>query len=104
MARATDQGYTYELDNVDGGQPQTLQFIRKVPTTPNDGSPLETMINGTTNEAVIDVLIDRIKFLDDIMHSDFNTDAIQHLEAALLALQNRTADREARSVEGTSQA
>lgn len=97
---ATDQGYTYELPNVDGGT-QTLQFIRKAPVTPNDPT-LETMINGVTSEVVIDALIDRTKFLDNMKASDFNKEAIQHLEAALLALQNRTADREARGVEGTS--
>jgi cell division protein YceG involved in septum cleavage len=92
-------GHTYELDNVESGI-QTLQFIRK---EEKDGK-LETMINGTTNEQVIAVLIDRTKFLDEKNPSDFNKDAIQNLEAALLAFQNRTADRESRGVEGTVQA
>lgn len=96
----TDRGFTYELPNVDGGS-QTLQFIRKKEDSEQPGK-LVTMINGVTNEVVILAVIDRVKFLDDKKHSDFNIEAVQHLEAALVALQNRTVDREARGVEGTT--
>jgi len=102
MARATDAGHTYELDNVDGGV-QVLQFIRKEESKEQPGK-LETMINGTTNEAVLDVLIDRLNFLYEKLPDDFTKNAIMHLEAALQSLKDRTADREARSVEGTNQA
>lgn len=33
--------------------------------------------------------------------SDYNAEALEHIEAALAALHRRTADREARGVEGT---
>lgn len=97
-----EPGYAYDLNNVDGGE-QVLLFIKKAPKTPED-STLETVQNGTTNEAVIAVAIDRLKFLDGLMPSDFNKDAIMHLEAALSALESRTADRKQREVEGTHQA
>ena len=95
--RTITQGHVYELDNFDGEDVQTLRFIHKE----NQDGKLVTVENGTTNEQVIAVLIDRLQFLDTIMPSDFNKVAIQHLDEALLSLQNRTADREQRAVEGT---
>lgn len=102
MAQTVERGYVYELLNVDGGS-QTIRFIQKAPVSPGS-TELETVMNGTTNEAVIFVAIDRLQFLDGLMPSEYNKDAIQHLEAALLALQNRTADREGRGVEGKHEA
>lgn len=106
MFTVTDAGHTYELPyvevptNSDTPSSVTLQFIHKE----EQEGKLVTMINGTTTETVIDVLIDRMQFLDEKLASEYNKDVIQHLNAALLALQNRTADREQRAVEGTNQA
>lgn len=94
-----DAGHTYELENVEGGM-QTLQFIRK---EEKDGK-LETMINGTTNEAVIAVLIDRLEYLHAKLPDTYTEEAIAALRAAFDNLNKRTADRKAREVEGTSAA
>lgn len=94
-----DAGHTYELANVDGGV-QTLQFIRK---EEKDGK-LETMIDGTTNEEVVEVLIDRLTFLNEKLYSPHNDAAINGLKAVRETLERRTADRKNRGVEGTTQA
>ena len=62
----------------------------------------EVGVNGIQNEPVIAILIDRLKFLDAAFPSDFNKNAIMHLEEALKSLQARTANRISRGVEGTN--
>lgn len=96
------RGYEYEVKNFDKGS-QTIKFIKRAPTTP-ESKELETIQDGTTNEAVIEVLIDRLSFLDNLMPSPYNKKAIQSLTDARTALEERTADREKREVEGTHQA
>lgn len=76
----------------------SLHFIHKEP----DGQGgFNTVRDGTTNEAVIEVLIDRIQFLNKKHSSPFNEHALQHLQLALDALHRRTAERVKRGVEGT---
>ena len=67
-----------------------------------NGPIKEVGINGIQNEPVIAILIDRLKFLDVAFPSDFNKNAIMHLEEALKSLQARTANRISRGVEGTN--
>lgn len=93
-----DPGHRYELESVDEGGSQMLQFIQK---EERDGE-LVTIENGTTTEDVLAALIDRTKFLDEKVPSAENKVAIEHLEAALRALEARTADRTEREVEGTN--
>lgn len=58
--------------------------------------------NGITNEALLAVLIDRMRgFQSGPFRSDDNAMALSHLESALEKLQKRTRDRLARGVEGT---
>lgn len=58
--------------------------------------------NGSFVETVIAAAIDRLKFYQDSRFKcDYNRDAIVLLERALESLAARTADREARGVEGT---
>lgn len=96
-----DPGHSYVLPNVDNGT-QPLLFIRKKPTTEGKGNtPLMTAQDGTTTEAVIEVLIDRLEYLNTIMASEHNRSAIEHLQSAKSALENRTDDRKERGVEGT---
>lgn len=97
--KVIDEGHQYELDNIDGGT-QTLQFIRKEPE--DDGVTLKTMINGTTNEAVLGVIINRLAYLNEVLPDSFTKEAIDHCEAALHALEARTEDRQGRGVEGTN--
>lgn len=58
--------------------------------------------NGAFVETVIDAALKRIDFYQDSKFKcDENAEAASHLEKALSILNKRTADREARAVEGT---
>jgi hypothetical protein len=104
-----DAGHTYDLHNFqekgsdsDVGV-QTLHFIKKEPV--EEGSTeMKTVHEGTTNEAVIEMLIDRLRFLDEKMPSEYNQKAISDLESAWEALNQRTAERVERDVEGKHEA
>lgn len=98
---AKDAGHSYDLINHDGVDAQTIHFIKKQPI--EDLTEMETVQQGTTNEAVISVLIDRLQTLNEKFPSKFNEDAIKYLHLAYEALVARTQDREARGVEGTHQ-
>lgn len=94
-------GHLYELENFESkDQPgQLIQFIEKVQLI--EGSPeLVTIHDGTTNEEVLKVLIDRMNSLQAKFPCRENAIATTHLETALLWLEKRTADRKARGVEG----
>jgi hypothetical protein len=95
--KAITPGHKYTLANFEGGnEAQSLQFIEK-------DAAMNTINDGTTNEEVLSMLIDRIRFLNDNrLPSRENSIAITKLEEALLWLNKRTANRKARGVEGTS--
>ena len=58
--------------------------------------------NGAFVEDVIEAAADRIRYYQSSRFaSDYNAKALEHLEAALAVLDQRTKDREARAVEGT---
>lgn len=94
-------GHRYELANFDNpdAQGQIIQFIEKVPVEP-DSAILETISDGTTNEDVLTVLIDRLMFLNGKVPSRDTSLAITNLEIARFWLEKRTSDRKARGVEG----
>ena len=92
-------GHKYELEHFeDRTKHQVIQFIEKA------GEPLMTVNDGTTNEEVLAMLIDRLKFLSAKLPSRETSIAITKCEEALLWLNKRTADRKARGVEGTPSA
>ena len=95
-------GHTYELDNFENTNEkgQTLQFIHKEPKGDGDVQTLVTVADGTTNEDVLAVLIDRMNFLNGKFPCRENSIVITHLETALLWLEKRTNDRKKRQVEG----
>jgi hypothetical protein len=91
-------GYRYEVDSFESEDvKQLLQFIQN--QADSDGN-LETVSDGTTNEEVLEVLIDRMQFLNAIFPCRENSIVITHLETALLFLEKRTRDRRKRGVEG----
>ena len=93
-------GHRYALAAFEGGQEQQIQFIEKV-FAPGQTN-LTTLNDGTTNEEVLIMLIDRLTFLNtERMPGRENSIAITKLEEALLWLNKRTADRIERGVEGT---
>lgn len=97
------EGHTYELANFENkDQPgQVLQFIHKQPK--EEGSTeLTTVSDGTTNEEVIEILIDRLTYLQSKFPCKENACAITHLQEGLMWLEKRTRDRTKRGVEGTN--
>ena len=102
------EGHTYELSNFEkkDAEGQTLQFIHKEPkvVTLSDAigqtSELETIKDGTTNEEVLEVLIDRMMYLQSKFPCKENAMVITKLEESLMWLHKRTADRLKRGVEG----
>lgn len=101
-------GHKYQLANFDekSAPGQVLQFIEKEPADtrgyPDNKVPsLVTVNDGTTNEEVLAMLIDRLRFLGAKLPCRENSIAITHCEEALMWLEKRTRDRAARGVEGT---
>jgi len=93
-----EPGHLYKLDNFDDpSQGQMLQFIHK-------DAAMNTINDGTTNEEVLAMLIDRLKFLGNKLPCRENSIAVTKCEEALLWLEKRTADRKQRGVEGTAKA
>lgn len=94
---------------------QTIQFIEKMTVVdmrlsgkmppdhllgPDKLDELVTVNNGTTNEEVLEMLIDRMKYLQAKFPCKENACCITHLEEGLMWLEKRTRDRQKRGVEG----
>lgn len=93
--------HVYEIKLSPPGRPvqvcAVLGFQNGPIATPAD-------MNGITNEALLAVLIDRMRgFQSGQFACRDNAIALTHLEDALMWLQKRTRDRLARGVEGTLQ-
>lgn len=92
-------GHTYELENHEQGGPvQIIQFIEKEPT---GFDKFRTVHNGTTNEEVLAMLINRLQFLGNKLPSRENALAVTKCQEALMWLEQRTKDRTTRGVENT---
>ena len=108
------EGHKYELKGFESEQGnQTIQFIEKEPLksiairNPDTGEleqtntgALITVNDGTTNEEVLEMLINRMNYLNNKFPCRENSIAITHLDTALLWLEKRTRDRIKRDVEG----
>jgi hypothetical protein len=96
-------GHKYELESFEGGPSQTIQFIEKRPATAEElceVNGLVTVNDGTTNEEVLAMLIDRMQTLQAKFPCRENAIVITKLEESLMWLNKRTADRVTRGVEG----
>jgi hypothetical protein len=111
------QGHKYELANFENkeAEGQTIQFIEKMTVVdmrlggimppdhllgPDKLDELCTVNDGTTNEEVLEMMIDRMKYLQAKFPCKENACCITHLEEGLMWLEKRTRDREKRGVEG----
>ena len=96
------EGHTYEVPNFEKPEEagQVIQFINKAPKEPGS-TELVTVCDGTTNEALIEVLLNRLNYLNAKFPCRENSVAITKLDEALLWLNKRTADRLKRGVEGS---
>lgn len=95
--KIVDDGHHYVLDSMDGTIPQSVQFINKEKVD----DKFVTVYDGTTNEEVLKMLIDRMYWLQSRASCRENAICITKLEEALMWLEKRTRDRVARGVEGT---
>lgn len=97
--KVLDLGHLYEVEDLDGHVVTQIQFIKK---RPHGVLPDELVIetDGTTNEEVLRVLIDRLRYLYAALPSDETQAAKRHCEAALESLEIRTRGRRERGVEG----
>jgi hypothetical protein len=95
------EGHKYELSNFENKeeQGQALQFIQKEPIT-EGSTELKTIADGTTNEELIEMLLNRMNYLQSKFPCRENAIAITKLNEALLWLNKRTSDRIKRNVEG----
>jgi hypothetical protein len=101
METITD-GHVYKLKSFeDENTFQVIQFIHKGSTT-KEG--FTTIHDGTTNEEVLEMLIDRMQYLQAKFPCRENAIVITKLEESLLWLNKRTTDRKARGVEGKNEA
>lgn len=91
LSDGTDvEGHVYQI--LAGARTLQLEFQRG--PVPANG------VNGATNEAMISILIHRLAILNGKFPSPFNEQALYHLGEALDSLEARTAERQARGVEG----
>lgn len=91
-------GHKYVAANFEDPQNgQTIQFIHKEPT--GNSGELKTISDGTTNEELMEILLDRLNYLNNKFPCRENSLAITHLETSLLWLVRRTANRVKRNVE-----
>lgn len=56
--KTVTEGHKYELESFEGGPSQTIQFIEKVKS--DEEGTFQTVNDGTTNEEVLAMLIDRV--------------------------------------------
>ncbi|WP_051263761.1 hypothetical protein [Tenacibaculum ovolyticum] len=97
------QGHKYELKGFENAKiTQTIQFIEKAPI--GDTTELETINDGTTNEEVLEMLIDRMNYLQGRFPCEENAIVITNLQESLMWLEKRTSDRKKRNVEGSNKA
>lgn len=95
--KAITPGHRYELSNFE--KPETVQYLQFI----EKNIAMDTIHDGTTNEEVLAMLIDRLHHMQGRLSSRETAIAITKCEEALLWLNKRTADRKARGVEGTHQ-
>lgn len=93
LAKFKDKGPYKEGDAI------IIQFIEKVPIS-EGSTELRTVNDGTTNEEVLKMLIDRMQYLQNKFPCRENAIVITKLEESLMWLEKRTKDRVARGVEG----
>lgn len=100
------EGHKYFLENFEQVEEQdvsgqVLQFIhKKSQQEPNPEGILVTVDNGTTNEEVLEMLINRMNYLQSKFPCRENALVITKLEESLMWLNKRTEDRKKRNVEG----
>jgi len=97
------EGHYYELahfEKDESGSSESIQFIEKVAKGEGQVQELVTINNGTTNEEVLTMLIDRMYYLQNKFPCRENAIVITKLEESLMWLEQRTKKRIKQNVEG----
>lgn len=105
--KVIDAGHVYDLKLMDQVYQNEdayvrFNFIKKIPKEAGS-TELITDINGTTSEAVLEMMIDRMNYLQGVIACPENALVISHLTDALQLLNARTAKRVEAGVEGTAE-
>jgi hypothetical protein len=83
--RVLEAGHVYELQHLDAEGHETLTFIRR-----NSKAITHAFEHpGTNTQEVLRALIDRTKFLNDVIPCDETQDAIYYLRMALFCYEAR---------------
>ncbi len=82
--KVIDPGHIYELDQLGGGT-QTLRFVKRS----GGAVTYEEEWPGLQTQEVLRALIDRTKYLDDVLPCVETRDAIWHLQMALFMYEVR---------------
>lgn len=85
-----DHGHFYDI--VAGGQITAIQF--------QHGPVKEHGVNGATSEALLAIILHRLRILNNEFPCRENSLAITNLEQGLMWLEQRTRNRQKRGVEG----
>lgn len=89
--KCLEEGHVYKLNNYQTSQAQEVTFMKRT-----NG---ELIHDGTTNEEVLEMLIERMKYLNAKYHCRENGIVITKLEESLMWLNKRTELRIAQDVE-----
>lgn len=83
--RILEDGHQYALRHLESDGEETLTFCKR------SGGPVEYDDDhpGTTTQEVLRALIQRTRFVDDILQSDENLHVLLHLRKALFHLEAR---------------
>lgn len=99
MVQILTKGHKYALPHFEiKTNNEVIQFIEKKSIVTTEET-LSIINDGTTNEAVIEMLIDRMQYLQSKFPCKENFIVITNLEESLMWLNKRTEDRELRGVE-----
>lgn len=91
-------------DDITGGNMDLpVAHMDAVPLIFQNGAIGDVGVNGITHEALLAILIDRLEsFQTGPYKSNYNADALYHLQAAMHVLHRCTRDRMAQGIEGTT--
>jgi len=90
--KVLDPGHHYEVTNYDGGGTQRIAFMKRVGENyPNNtGGPYK----GTNCQELLRVLIDRVRYLNEVNIPDYRNEIIlANLRSSLFQFESRALDR-----------
>lgn len=96
--KIVEAGHEYELITLDGGFPQRLRFVKRFdPKNPKRFPGNFDSHPGTTLQSVLRACRDRVLYLDNQISCAENDEVINHIERAVLLLEQRAARRHNRN-------